>query len=148
MTTAQYVSTIDRLRARAFPARPGWSDTGRGGPGYHLAALITREALPTGGDAAPVPDVQADDQIGAEREALLAVLDARWGEAQTFSLWSMLARRMEGEEIPEPWDELCTTMSSLHLWKAEDRWIAVGAVQGGQDQEVRLIVAVTDVDPP
>ncbi|WP_328324128.1 MULTISPECIES: hypothetical protein [unclassified Streptomyces] len=147
MTTAQYVATIDRLRTLAFPARRGWSDTGPGGPGYHLAALITRDPL-LGGDDAAAPEVQAEDQFGAEYEALVAVLDARWGEARMFSLWSMLTRRMAGEDIPEPWDELCTTMSALHLWRAEGRWIAIGAVQGSQEQEVQLIAAVTDVDPP
>ncbi|WP_327298919.1 MULTISPECIES: hypothetical protein [unclassified Streptomyces] len=147
MTTAQYVATIDRLRTRAFPTRRGWSDTGPGGPGYHLAALITRDTL-LGRGGTSAPEAQAEDQFGADYEALVAVLDARWGEAQAFSLWSMLTRRMEGEEIPEPWDELCTTMSSLHLWRAEERWIAVGAVHGSQEHEAQLVAAVTDVDPP
>ncbi|MCX4728014.1 hypothetical protein [Streptomyces sp. NBC_01306] len=147
MTTAQYVATIDRLRTRAFPARHGWSDTGPGGPGYHLAALITRDTL-LGAEDDAAPEGEAEDQLGAEYEALVAVLDARWGEAQTFSLWSMLTRRMEGEEIPEPWAELCTTAPSLHLWRAEGRWIAIGAVRESQEQGARLMVAVTDVDPP
>ncbi|WP_406141810.1 hypothetical protein [Streptomyces sp. NBC_01089] len=144
MTTAQYVAAIDRLRARAFPVQRGWSDTGPCGPGFHLTTLISGDA-PSGADD-PVAEAveEAEDQFAAESEALVAVLDARWGEAQMFSLWSMLARRMEGEEIPEPWDELCTTVAALHLWKAEGRWIATGAVRGGD----RLVAVVTDVDPP
>ncbi|MFE2374222.1 hypothetical protein [Streptomyces sp. NPDC059398] len=162
MTTAQYVATIDRLRARAFPLRRGWSDTGPGGPGYHLAVLVSCDAL-SGGGRGP----EAGDQFRAEYEGLVAVLDSRWGEAQVCSLWSMLTRRLEGEEIPEPWDELCTTMSFLHLWRAEERWIAIGAVEGAaagtpeaqaarelrkipecDKQELRLVVVVTEVDPP
>ncbi|WP_328316208.1 hypothetical protein [Streptomyces sp. NBC_00388] len=155
MTTAQYVAVIDRLRARAFPVRPGWSDTGRGGPGYHLAALVTCDALLSGeDDAAP----EGADQLAAECEALVGLLGTRWGEAQTFSLWSMLVRYRGGEEIPPPWDELCTTMSSLCLWRADGRWIGVGAVPGGAPQgaaagadpgqESQLVAVVTDVDPP
>jgi hypothetical protein len=147
MTTAQYVATIDRLRARASPSRRGWSDAGPGGPGYRLAVLIAWDGL-LGGEDALAPEAQAEDQFAAEYEALVGVLDARWGEAQALSLWSILTRRMEGEEIPEPWDELCATMSSLHLWRADHRWIVIGAVRESQEQELRLVVVVTDVDPP
>ncbi|WP_405782806.1 hypothetical protein [Streptomyces sp. NBC_00859] len=145
MTTAQYVATIDRLRALAFPARRGRPDTGTGGSGYHLVVLGGGEVFPVHGDAG-APEAEGD-QLGAEHEALVSVLDARWGEAQMFSLWSMLTRRMSGEEIPDPWGELCAIVPSLSLWRAEGRWIAVG-VQGEQGEGPGLIVVVTDVDPP
>ncbi|NDZ80821.1 hypothetical protein G3I19_20260 [Streptomyces sp. SID10853] len=144
MTTAQYVAAIDRLRARAFPAQRGWSDTGLCGPGFHLMALIAGGAPSGAGDPVTEAVEEAEDQVAAELGALVAVLDARWGETQIFSLWSMLTRRMEGEEIPEPWDELCTTVPALHLWQTEGRWIAIGAVRGGDG----LVAVVTDVDPP
>ncbi|MCK8678554.1 MULTISPECIES: hypothetical protein [Streptomyces] len=138
MTTARHLATIDRLRALPFPRAPGPAAVGEGGgPGYHLAELRTTEER-----------YAAEEQYAAERDALAVLLGARWGAPQAFSLWSLLARAAEQEEIPEPWATLSRRVPDVDLWRADDRWIAIGVCRWYEDQPCRLVVAVTTVDPP
>lgn len=139
MTTAQQLAVIELLRARAFPAERGFTEVGMSGPGYHLAELFRGDGT---ADA---------DQHGAEYTALTGILTARFGEPQYVSLWSVRTRVVEGEEIPEPWRELSGGPEYLHLWRSERRWLAVGAAgDAGDDEEqpFRIVVAVTEIDPP
>ncbi|MCX4552466.1 hypothetical protein OG204_04445 [Streptomyces sp. NBC_01387] len=145
MTTAQYLAAIDLLRARPFPPRHGRSETGTSGPGYHVVALCTSEDF-WDDDGTRRPEVE--DQYEAECESLAIALDERWGASQMFSLWSVLSRQTEGEDIPEPWSELCGTTPYLHLWKVEERWVALGVGQWDQELQFQLIATVTEIDPP
>ncbi|WP_455359542.1 hypothetical protein [Streptomyces sp. SYSU K21746] len=145
MTTAPHLATIDLLRTREFPSTRGRSDVGSSGPGYHLAELSTSEEFweddGTGRAA-------AEDQYAAECAALAQVLSVRWGEPQVFSLWSLLVRGTEGEQIPEPWDQLSGTVAHVHLWRVEERWLALGVAQWDRELPFQLIAAITAVDPP
>jgi hypothetical protein len=145
MTTARHLEIIDVLRARAFPAERGRSGTVTSGPGYHLAELSTSEDF---WDDDGSRRIEVAEQYEAECEALAALLGARWGAADTFSLGSMLIRGMEGEEIPAPWGELSNSVPYVHLWRREGRWIAVGVSQWGTELEYQLMAVVTEVDPP
>lgn len=146
MSTARYLALIDLLRAQEFPAQRGRSDTGFSGPGYHTAKLSAADQ-PGDDDAAQV--VEMREQCVAEHDALLAVLGAKWGAHQVFSLWSLLERSIAGEEIPEPWEELSVKFDSLHVWRADGQWIVVGLALGKADEpSYELMAVVTEVDPP
>ncbi|MFJ9212882.1 hypothetical protein [Streptomyces sp. NPDC102264] len=148
MTTAQQLAVIELLRVRAFPAERGPTEVGSSGPGYHLADLFRGDGV---ADA---------DQHGAEHTALTGILTARFGEPYYISLWSVRTRVSEGEEIPDPWCELSGAFACLHLWRWEGRWLALGAAgeeeaaeEAGADGEAgerpfRIVVAVTETDPP
>ncbi|MFD9790096.1 hypothetical protein ACFWXK_04005 [Streptomyces sp. NPDC059070] len=145
MTTARHLEVIDLLRARDFPAECGRSGATTSGPGYHLAELSRSEDF-WDDDGSRRLEVEA--QYEAECEALAERLNDRWGAAQMFHLWSVLTRSMEGEEIAEPWVELSSSVSYLHLWRVDGRWIAIGVSQWDRELEFQLIAVVTEIDPP
>ncbi|MFF4233007.1 hypothetical protein [Streptomyces sp. NPDC001820] len=139
MTTARHLEIIDLLRARNFPAERGPSDVGSEGPGFHIAELTGH----FGHGADPDVDREAEAQQRlAEQEGLLRGLTERWGEPDLFSLASTQLRAERDEEVPDPWRRLSEQMGWLHLWRIEDRWIAVGL------SEFQLLVVVTEIDPP
>ncbi|MBD0743939.1 hypothetical protein [Streptomyces sp. CBMA152] len=145
MTTARHLEVIDLLRVRDFPAERGRSGTITSGPGYHVAELSISEEL---WDDDGSRRLEAEEQYEAECEALAERLSDRWGAAQMFSLWSVLTRSMEGEEIAEPWDGLSNSVSYLHLWRVDGRWVAVGVSQWDTELEFQLMAVVTEIDPP
>ncbi|MFD5101719.1 hypothetical protein [Streptomyces albidochromogenes] len=145
MSTARYLALIDLLRTREFPAQRRRTETGFSGPGYHTVELSAAEE-PAGEDAAD--RVEARERCVAEHDALVAVLDGRWGEAQVFGLWSLLERSIGGEAVPAPWDELSAGFDSLHLWRADGRWIAVGLALEAEGPSYALAAVVTGIDPP
>lgn len=145
MTTAQHLATIDLLRSREFPLLRGRSDVGTSGPGYHLAELSTSEEF---WEDDGTGRAEAEDQYAAECAALAQALSARWGQPQVFGLWSLLVRGTAGEEIPEPWNQLSGTLDHLHLWRVEERWLALGVAQWGRELPFQLVAAVTEIDPP
>ncbi|MER8000402.1 hypothetical protein ACWEJP_05335 [Streptomyces sp. NPDC004749] len=145
MTTAQHLAVIERLRARAFPARRGPSDVGTSGPGYHLAELARGGGL---GDDDGTRRADEADQFDAEHAALAEILTLRFGEPWYMSTWSVQVRGGEGEEIPEPWRELSGGPRFLYLWRVEDRWLAVGLAEADEERPFRLLAVVTATDPP
>ncbi|WP_329312954.1 MULTISPECIES: hypothetical protein [unclassified Streptomyces] len=144
MTTAEHLDTIDRLRTRDFPDVRGRSEVGTSGPGYHLAELGGSRWY---GDEDAADRVAHEDQVSAEFEALVQRLEERWGKPDRFTLDS-LRLRTESGEVPQPWQEIGDTSDHLHLWRAEDRWVAVYEAQWGTDHSPQLMVAVTVIDPP
>ncbi|MBT2400577.1 hypothetical protein [Streptomyces sp. ISL-100] len=145
MSTARYLALIDLLRAQGLPAQRRRSDTGFSGPGYHTAQLSAADEL---GDEDAAQRLEMREQCVAEHEALLAVLGDQWGEPQVFSLWSVLERSISGEEIPAPWEELSAGFDSLHIWRADGRWVAVGLALENEGASYELLAVITEVDPP
>ncbi|MFJ4777538.1 hypothetical protein [Streptomyces sp. NPDC088762] len=145
MTTAEHLDTIDRLRAREFPAEPVWSNGQSSGPGYHVIQVArTADFWEDDGSGR----IEAIDQINAEYGALTQALTDRWGEAQVFALVSLRDRGFAGEEIPAPWDELSSTSDHVHLWRAGDHWLVACVAQGRRGDPYLLVAAVTVIDPP
>ncbi|MFI2454627.1 hypothetical protein [Streptomyces sp. NPDC019539] len=144
MTIARHLATIDLLRSRPFPAQPVRSDVGTSAPGYHTAELSTSEEFRDDRSRREVTEEQYD----AEREALAAVLSARWGLPQVFSLSSVLARSVEEEPIPEPWGLLSASVPDVHVWHVEGQWVVLGVSQWDTELPYQLLAVVTEVDPP
>ncbi|MFD9333905.1 hypothetical protein ACFWBF_05735 [Streptomyces sp. NPDC060028] len=144
MTTAEHLDTIDRLRTRDFPDVRVRSEVGTSGPGYHLAELGGSRWY---GDEDAAGRVAREEQVAVECEALAQRLADRWGEPDVFTLAS-LRLRADGEEVAEPWGEIGDTTEYLHLWRAEDRWVALYESRWGADHSPQLMAAVTVIDPP
>ncbi|MFE6281462.1 hypothetical protein [Streptomyces sp. NPDC057877] len=143
MNIARCLETIDRLCSLPFPEEHGWSDVGRGGPGYFVAEL--------GSGTGECGEHTADaDDVEAWREAIAQRLDARWGAAPPWGTLTLRVRGGRGEEIPEPWATVGVLADQVHLWQATgtDRWIAVGVSDEDDTDAPRLFAVVTDIDPP
>ncbi|MER5872464.1 hypothetical protein [Streptomyces sp. NPDC002044] len=145
MTTAEHLDTIDRLRGREFPAEPVGSGGRRSGPGYHLVQVGRAEDIWEDGGSGRAA---AADQVTAEYGALVQALEARWGEAQRFSVTSIRHRGIEGEAIPEPWAEVSGTTDHVHTWQVEGRWLVAYAALWDGGEPYALMAGVTVVDPP
>ncbi|MFD8207793.1 hypothetical protein ACFV2S_15555 [Streptomyces sp. NPDC059695] len=145
MTTAEQLATIDLLRTRAFPVRPERSGSVAGGPGFHLGELATSEDF---WEDDGTRRALVEEQYEAERDGLAAVLTARWGPPEELSLWPVLERSMEGEELPEPWPTLSCHTPELKLWRADGRWIGLGVSQWDKELPFQLLAVVTEAGPP
>ncbi|MEV4945758.1 hypothetical protein [Streptomyces sp. NPDC053755] len=143
MTLAQHLAALDLLRARALPQE-----------GYHLAELAVDG--PSADDLHdPSHDLYEDrhddlheEQARAEWDALALVLTGRWGPPRVVELSPLLGRYAAGDAIPGPWDLLCTSVPDVRLWRAEDRWVALGLVRGGDGAGFRLVACLMVTDPP
>lgn len=147
MTSALHLATIVRLCSEAFPTEHGRSDTGTGGPGYHLAELATSEDFHEDDGTARE---EAREQYEADRDGLAELLTHRFGPAQSFSLASVFERSADGEDIPEPWGHLSAHVPDVCLWRADghDRWVVLGVSQWGGQLPFQLVAVVTETDPP
>ncbi|KUF16978.1 hypothetical protein [Streptomyces silvensis] len=170
MSSADHIAAIDLLRARGFPEEPGRSELGYGGPGFHVAELSTQDQL---WDDDGTAHEETEEQYEAERDALTVLLAERWGEPQHFSLAGVqlraMAREAAGPEaqdaasseareaagadpqeaaVPDPWATLSESVPDLHLWRADEHWIALGVARWGERRALQLVAVVTEVDPP
>jgi hypothetical protein len=147
MSTAQHLAAIDLLCSREFPTEHGRSHSGVGGPGYHIAELLTSDDFWE--DDGTQWEATAD-QYEAERDGLSALLAERWGAPQIFSLHSLFERTQgaDGGEGEEPWGSLSASVPDLHLWRADARWIALGVSQWDKELPFQLLAVVTEIDPP
>ncbi|MEU2235643.1 hypothetical protein [Streptomyces vietnamensis] len=145
MTTAQHLATVDSLRTRAFPTRPERSGPVDSGPGYHVGELATSEDF---WEDDGFRSVLVLEQYEADRDALAALLTARWGPPEELSLWPVLERVNDGEEIPEPWSTLSCHAPHLWLWRVDGRWTGLGISQWDKELPFQLLAVVTEVDPP
>jgi hypothetical protein len=147
MTIDRHLATIDLLCARDFPVRRGGSDVGCGGPGFHIAELAVSVGLGTGDGAARE---QTAEDFDAWMEAIAQRLDARWGQRERWGTLTVGVRRARGEEIQQPWALLGDLAHEACLWRPDGtgRWVALAVAERDETDEIRLLAAVTDIDPP
>lgn len=142
----KYLALADVLSSRGFPAQDSTSDVGEGGPGFHLAPLAASHGLRVADPALRLAEVE---RFRDDMEALAGKLTERWGEPYRVGLQTVRLRTAH-EEIPEPWARLSLLVGDVHLWELPEqgRWAALGVADLDQDDEVRLLLLVTDTDPP
>jgi hypothetical protein len=138
----EYVSLIDELIARPFPAVSYQSESGCGGPGHHLRIL--QESEDFWDDPYYEASREAEERLEADLRALTVVLAARWGEPRTVDLWQYLQAGCQGDVVPEPVNTLCQQATSMQVWPlpGSGRWLALTIGQGDKELPFELIAAV------
>ncbi|MFI5965733.1 hypothetical protein ACIA8J_26650 [Streptomyces asoensis] len=144
------------------------------GPGHRTAALVTSHGLRTADAAVRLAEVE---RFHERREELAASLTRRWGAPSHWGLQTVRLRTAT-EEIPEPWAGLSLRADDVYLWRTDrapqpadpgppadpgtradrapgtdpvgeyGRWVALGVADRDPCDEVRLLLVVTDTDPP
>ncbi|MFJ3307743.1 hypothetical protein ACIPSA_32580 [Streptomyces sp. NPDC086549] len=147
MDIARSLALIESLCAQEFPAAYGRTEHGESGPGYHIAALRTSGDF-WEGDGTEREETEA--QYEADRDGLGERLTERWGPPQAFSLYSVLERAMDGEDMAEPWGVLSNHVPDVQLWRSAEsgRWVALGVSQWDKELPFQLLAVVTETDPP
>ncbi|MER7171923.1 hypothetical protein [Streptomyces mesophilus] len=114
------LAALDLLCSHSLDTEHGGFGPGACGPGYRIAELA-RDAAPAAHDSLAVP------------------LTKQWGEPVRLEL-----RDLAGE-IPESWAFLATLVAEVDIWRARDRWLALGVTH---DHPSRLLALVTTANPP
>ena len=116
------------------------------GPGGRSAALATSHGLVTADAAVRLAEAE---RFRAEREILAGRLTRRWGVPHYVGLQTVRLRT-GAEEIPEPWAGLSLRVGDVYLWRIEEegRWAALGVADLDPDDEIQLLLVVTETDPP
>ncbi|MDX2681842.1 MULTISPECIES: hypothetical protein [Streptomyces] len=115
-------------------------------PGDRPAALATSHGL-VAADAAV--RVEAVERFHEDKEDLAGELTRRWGEPRHIGLQT-IRLRTEREDIPEPWSELSLRAGHAYLWQVTEqgRWVALGVADLDPDDEIELLLVVTETAPP
>ncbi|MCX5264395.1 hypothetical protein [Streptomyces sp. NBC_00199] len=116
------------------------------GPGGRTAALATSHGLVAADAAVRLAEAE---RFRAEREILAGRLTRRWGVPYHVGLQTVRLRT-GAEEMPEPWAGLSLRVGDVYLWRieAEGRWAALGVADLDPDDEIQLLLVVTETDPP
>ncbi|MFF3332604.1 hypothetical protein ACFYWX_24090 [Streptomyces sp. NPDC002888] len=136
MSPDQHFAGIDLLGTQAFPAQQR----------YITAELATSVGLTT---QDPAERITAAGRFHDDKEDAARTLAEGWGEPGHIGLQTIRVRTAT-EEIPEPWARLSLTMGDVYLWEltAYGRWAVLGVADLDPDDEIQLLLVVTDVDPP
>ena len=148
MTIAQCVATIDLLCSLGFPEERGGSDVGVRVPGFHIAELVSSNGLVEGNGS---QRAETAEQFEAYKDGISQLLIRRWGTPYPMGLDGVLLRSPDPEErIPEGWARLSEQAGIVDVWQADGtgRWVAVGVSRSNEEQELQLVVLVTETDPP
>ncbi|MGW1272084.1 hypothetical protein [Streptomyces sp. NPDC002491] len=116
------------------------------GPGGRTAALATSHGLVAADAAVRLAEAE---RFRAEGEILAGRLTRRWGPPYCIGLQTVRLRTA-AEEIPEPWAGLSLRVGEICLWRIEEegRWAALGVADLDPDDEIQLLLVVTETDPP
>lgn len=130
------------MLARPFPEENYQDDTTCSGPEHHLLVLRASQDFWEDPDGEAAREAAADLQ--AHRDALRAVLVARWGEPVTVDLRQYLRAGFEGASVPEPVNSLCQMAGSMKVWlhSQTGRWLALTIGQGDKELPLELLAAV------
>ncbi|WP_030828782.1 hypothetical protein [Streptomyces hygroscopicus] len=138
-STADHVTSIDRLRARDFPRQRAVDGRVASGPGFHVADLRVSEDF---WDADPARVEEVLEEFEAELGALVQALTLRWGAPAVLDLTDSLERSAMGEPVPPPLNTLCGYVPELHIWHVDGRWVGLGVGQGDRELPFQLLVAI------
>ncbi|MET9502828.1 hypothetical protein ABZY42_14035 [Streptomyces sp. NPDC006622] len=146
MDTEKYLALADVLSSRELPAEDDGSDAGEGGPGFLLAPLAVSHGLRQADPALRVAQVE---RFHDDKEVLAGRLTERWGEPYRVGLQTIRLRTAH-EEIPEPWAGFSLLVEDAYLWElpGHGRWAVLGVADIDSGDEIRLLLLVTETDPP
>ncbi|MGW2620325.1 hypothetical protein [Streptomyces sp. NPDC001500] len=87
---------------------------------------------------------EADADLRAYLDALIATLTARWGAPFAIDLLPYLRAGLEGEAVSEPIDCLSQLTGSMQAWlhRDPDRWLGLAIGQGDKELPLELLAAV------
>ncbi|MFB6560411.1 hypothetical protein ACFCYH_16245 [Streptomyces sp. NPDC056400] len=141
-----YLPIIDEMITEPFPATDVEDGTGYGGPTHVVRVLRTSQDF--WDDELHKALQQADAEMSAALDALVAALTVRWGDPLVVDLWSYLKASYDGSRAPELIERLSQSAGSLQAWPVPDagRWI--GLTVGQHDTELPLeLMAVVSHTP-
>jgi hypothetical protein len=138
----EHLSLIDELVAQPFPETNFDDDTGCGGPEHRVRVL--RESQDFWDDDDGQAWREADADLRAYFDALIAALTTRWGDPLVVDLWPYLRAGCEGEVVPEPINFLSQLAASMRAWPLRDcgRWLVLTIGQGDKELPLELLAAV------
>ncbi|MEV7817142.1 hypothetical protein AB0P05_41770 [Streptomyces flaveolus] len=138
----EYLSLIDELLAQPFPEANFHDDTGCGGPEYRVCILRASQDFWADDDGQAAREADAD--LRACLDALIAALTARWGEPLVIDLLPYLRAGLEGEAVSEPINCLSQLTGSMLAWPHRDpgRWLGLAIGQRDKELPLELLAAV------
>ncbi|MFI6728620.1 hypothetical protein NRF20_45045 [Streptomyces sp. R-74717] len=138
----EYLSLIDGLLAQPFPETNFHDGTGCGGPEHRLRILRASQDFWDDDDGQAAREADAD--LRAYLDALIAGLTTRWGEPLVVDLWPYLRAGFEGEAVSEPINFLSQLAGSMQAWPHRDsgRWLALTIGQEDKELPLELLAAV------
>ncbi|MFD0275038.1 hypothetical protein ACFVHB_14220 [Kitasatospora sp. NPDC127111] len=141
----EHVAAIDGMLAQPFPETARADRTGHAGPGHRVRLL--RESRDFWDDEDGRAMQEADAEMSACLDALVAVFTDRWGEPVDVDLWSYLTAGYEDDgaaDVPEPIESLCQLAVTLWVWPLpeHDRWLGLTVGQGDKELPLELLAAV------
>jgi len=146
MDIVQYLTTINLLCSRAFPAKHGRAGVVREGPGFYIVELETSHGLRAGDASERAPAVERFREL---MDAIGDGLTESWGPSGHLGLQTVQLRTAV-EQIPEPWAHLSQRVGDIYLWEVREngRWVALGVADRDPTDEIQLLAVVTETDPP
>ncbi|WP_369203907.1 hypothetical protein [Streptomyces sp. PU-14G] len=130
MHLARHLAAVDRLHSAP------------------CARWITLRTADVGPDADPADLREAEQEIHAEHEALVALLSARWAAERTVDLGPHLLAAAGGADVPEPERGLCWRVAELAVWTVRGRWCGVGVARRSPEAPHQLLAAVAEYGRP
>lgn len=129
---------IDELLAQPFPETNFHDDTGCGGHEHRVRILRDSQEFWDDDDGQAAREADAD--LRAYLDALIATLTARWGEPLAIDLLPYLRAGFEGEAVSESINCLSQLTGSMQAWphRDPDRWL--GLAIGQEDKELPLVL--------
>ncbi|MEU5256339.1 hypothetical protein [Streptomyces longwoodensis] len=141
-TLEEYLSLIDELLAQPLPEANFDDGTGCGGPEHRVCILRASQEFwdDDDGEAA----CEAEAELRACLDALIAALTARWGEPLVVDLLPHLRAGLEGKAVSEPINRLSQLAGSMQAWphRGPGRWLGLAIGQGDKELPLELLAAV------
>jgi hypothetical protein len=133
---------MEDLLAQPFPETNSHDATGCGGPGHHVRVLRASQEFWDDHDGEAAREADAD--LHAHLDALIAALTARWGEPLVVDLSPYLRAGFEGEAVSEPINFLSQQAGSMQAWPHRDsgRWLGLTVGQADKELPLELLAAV------
>lgn len=144
MDLIKFVAIVGELLARPFPETEMATETGHGGPGYHVVDLRVSDDFWDDADGTAAQACR--EEFEAERRELAAALTVRWGVPQRVDLSADLDRSLSGEPLAPAVEHLVDYVGEVDVWHRDGRNVFVGIGQHDRELPMQLVCAVGNPD--